>query len=86
MLTLTLRGLERDGLVTRTNWVRKNRLAIEQAQKRSDAEHVASRTCGATHAASHRSRAARECMDRNDRAVFVTLGFNLDRFGSGSTN
>lgn len=71
MLTLTLRGLERDGLVTRTvyptvpsrveyelttrgrtlreplcalaDWVRTNRLAIEQAQKRFDAEHVASK-------------------------------------------
>lgn len=71
MLTLTLRGLERDGLVTRTvhptvppqveyeltargrtlraplctlaEWVRANQQAIEQAQKRFDAEHVNSK-------------------------------------------
>jgi DNA-binding HxlR family transcriptional regulator len=71
MLTLTLRGLERDGLVTRTvyptvpprveyalttrgrtlreplcalaEWVRKHQSAIEQSQKRFDAEHVDSK-------------------------------------------
>ena len=71
MLTLTLRGLERDGLVTRTvhptvpprveyelttrgrtlgeplcalaEWVRTHLPAIEQAQKRFDAEHVDSK-------------------------------------------